>query len=191
LADWLLVAWIGWVALFAFYSLRQGGIRYLLPLMPAVAIASATSVIAIIRQFRSQNLSIFIIGSLVLYLVVSGLWNQPYQLDYYNEFVGGSGGVYRNQSFQLGWWGEGVAEAVTWLNDHGPSGASVTFRAIPNRTEGLLRADFEHTDNGEFLITNWNDRYWNGEFNPSQLGYDKVYSVKTRGAILAEVWQRK
>lgn len=190
-ADWLVLLWIGWVAAFSFYSLRQGGIRYLLPMMPAVAIACAVGLSSLAQHLRFKQAFGWLTGGLVGYLLITACWSQPYQLDYYNEVVGGTAGVAKTQHFQLGWWGEGVESAVVWLNTTAPTGASVTFRAIPDRTQRLLRTDLIRSDEGTYVITNWFDRHWQGEFDPATIGYERVYSVDTHGASLAEVWQRQ
>jgi hypothetical protein len=53
----------------------------------------------------------------VVYLLLT-LWKvSPYYLDYFNETVGGSKGVYDKKLFQMGWWGQGIEEATTYISN--------------------------------------------------------------------------
>lgn len=47
----------------------------------------------------------------------------PYYLDYYNQLVGGMEGA--KDHFYVGWWGEGMAEAIAYVDEHAPLNSSV------------------------------------------------------------------
>lgn len=189
-SDWLVLAWI--VAIFAFsaYGLRQGGIRYLAQAFPAFAIAAAIGFEQVLGLMKRTQTQQALIGLFAGYLVLHGLYYQPYQLDYYNEFTGGVATVAKYQTFQVGWWNEGAEEAVYWLNDHAPHGATLSYKVNPDRSQRLLRRDFVHTaDFPDYIVFNpaasWQLSEW-----PTLSQYQLVYAVDLHGARLAEVWER-
>ncbi|MBI2589807.1 glycosyltransferase family 39 protein [Candidatus Berkelbacteria bacterium] len=191
-SDWILFVWIVAVFLFSFYALRQGGIRYLLQLFPAVSIAVASVVGRLMDGLKNQRLAWLLPAIFVSYLALQAGWYQPYQLDYYNEFTGGAGQMAAQKLFQIGWWNEGVEEAVLWLNKNGLADRTVTFAAIPDRSARLLRTDFKRIEpaNGDYIVINRARQELIAEY-PEQDRYQPIYTVAVRGAILAEVWERR
>lgn len=188
-STWIVLTWIATTGLFAFFSLTQGGMRYFLSMMPAIALAAAAMLVTLSEWIRAKHALGGLVTIFGTYLLIHAVWNQPFQLDYYNEIVGGSRLASEQRSFQIGWWGEGVEGAVLWLNTLAAEGESVDFQAVPDRSQRLLRTDLVRKPFGTWIITNPNTS-WNQVLTPAFFGYELRYQVMTRGASLAEVWRQ-
>jgi 4-amino-4-deoxy-L-arabinose transferase-like glycosyltransferase len=180
LALWLLVPF-----LWSFAGLRADGIRYIYPIYPPLSLISAigffhiTDALPLGRYKRATGgfISTIVVG----YLVITCLIIHPYYLDYYNEIVGGPKNVYRHRWFEIGWWGEGIKEAVEYVNKNASPGSYVYLKVKPSheipplnsslkdyrsyadnfsiRWEGKLKAPFE--DNYTFYtISDDGVRLW-------------------------------
>ncbi len=119
-SDWILAVWVLGVVAFSAYGLRQGGFRYLLPVVPALAIGVAAYLIELASRMKGKRAIWLLPAIFVGYLVPHAIVHQPYQLDYYNELSGGTAHVAQGKWLQVGWWGEGVQAAVDWLNATAP-----------------------------------------------------------------------
>jgi len=81
---------------------------------------------------RYRRVMSYLFPSLVVgYLVVTSLIIHPYYLDYYNEIVGGPKNVYKHRWFEIAWWGEGIKEAVEYVNATASPGAYIWLKVIP------------------------------------------------------------
>lgn len=131
LALWLLVPF-----LWSFGGLRADGIRYIYPIYPPLSLISAIGFFHIadalpLRRYKRAAgglISAMVVG----YLVATCLIVHPYYLDYYNEIVGGPKNVYRHRWFEIGWWGEGIKEAVEYVNKNASPGSYVYFKVRPS-----------------------------------------------------------
>ena len=131
LALWLLVPF-----LWSFGGLRVDGIRYIYPIYPPLSLISAIGFFHIadalpLRRYKRVAGGLFS-AMVVGYLVVTCLIIHPYYLDYYNEIVGGPKNVYRHHWFEIGWWGEGIKEAVEYVNKNASPGSYVSFKVRPS-----------------------------------------------------------
>lgn len=191
-SDWVVLIWFLAVFAFALYGLRQGGIRYLLALTPALALGVAAWITELASRMKRYPQAAWALPAiLVAYLGVHAVLHQPYQLDYYNEFSGGTAEVAKKKLFQVGWWGEGVDEAVEWLNAHAPFDATLSFTAIPDRAQQRLRKDFDHTAGlPDYILTNPAYAWYMTEYPGLGRYYQRVYSVDVQGASIASVWER-
>jgi 4-amino-4-deoxy-L-arabinose transferase-like glycosyltransferase len=92
---------------------RQDGVRYVMPSLVALALMAGAGLDLVPgRWFRAA------LATFALYLAIVCALIHPYYLDYYGEQVGGPSGVAARRDFELGWWGEGVADAVTYVDTH-------------------------------------------------------------------------
>jgi len=166
LALWLVIPF-----LMSFVGLKQDGIRYIYPIYPPLSLIGAIGLFYLSDAFplpRYRRVMGYLFSSLVVgYLVVTCLIIHPYYLDYYNEIVGGPKNVYKHRWFEIGWWGEGIKEAVEYVNKNAPPGSYIWFQVRPSheiaplnpslrnygsyadnfciRWEGKLKVPFEDT----------------------------------------------
>lgn len=170
---------------------RQDGVRYVLPCVLALAMASAAGWEAVATRLRWPHAFRAIAVALTLYLAFTLYRVHPYYLDYFAEQVGGADTVARHRWFETAWWGEGVDRAVDYVNAQAPTGARVFRDCIAPVHVAWFRADLwsslahdlEHAD-------------WIVTYAPQTTAcavpkeFTRVFTVTANGAILAEVWRR-
>jgi 4-amino-4-deoxy-L-arabinose transferase-like glycosyltransferase len=170
---------------------RQDGVRYVLPCVLALALASAAGWDAIATRLRSPHAFRAIAGALALYLAITLARVHPYYLDYFAEQVGGAGTVAGHQWFETAWWGEGVDRAVDYVNANAPIGARVFRDCIAPVHVAWFRADLwaalaREPEQADWVVT----------YAPQTTrcavpkAFTRVFTVTANGAILAEVWRR-
>lgn len=131
-----LALWLSVPFFWSLTSLKQDGVRYIYPIYAPLSLISAIGFFHItdalaLRRYKKAAGGFF--SSLVVgYLVLTCLTIHPYYLDYYNEIVGGPKNVYRHRWFEIGWWGEGIKEAVEYVNKNAPPGSYVWFKVRPS-----------------------------------------------------------
>ena len=115
----------------------MGSMRYILMIYPALALVCAYGVFSpskriggYLKKYDSAPAIVSLaIGSIVVIsLVLTCLYTQPYYLDYYNSLAGGYQNIQDNKLFLLSWWGEGLYEPVEYVESHA-NGASVSILA--------------------------------------------------------------
>lgn len=130
-----LALWFAVPFLFSFSSFKQDGIRYIYQIYPPLSLISAVGLFAIADAFswhrHRRLISHFLSSMVILYLAVNCWIIHPYYLDYYNEIVGGPRKVYERKWFDIGWWGEGIKEAVNYLNKDASPNSWIHFRVYP------------------------------------------------------------
>jgi hypothetical protein len=176
----------------AFSPVRQDGMRYILPVLLPVAVAAGAGIDALMERARGVA---FLIGLTVVgYLALANLRVDPYQLDYYAEHVGGPANVQQKDWFETGWWGEGIAGAVAYVNQNAERGASVARVVSPTHVTwfrgplwGRLTDRVEpHT---EWLLVNPYGRRTTPSAAQIPPGLRPVFEVLAGGAVLAQVYQ--
>ncbi len=140
---WLLIPLI-----VTFSPVRQDGVRYVMPSLLAMNIMAAAGVdylICISSRLIPQKWkpTIFpaISGIISVYLVLVCMRIHPFYLDYYAEQVGGPQAVAKAKRFEIAWWGEGMNEALAYLNKHAPPGAKVYKRCFQPGHLAWMRGD--------------------------------------------------
>lgn len=114
---------------------------------------------------------------------------EPFPLDYYDELVGGPGGVARGQLFDVSWWAEGVGHATEWVNEHAREGARVrmdvsNWDVRPRLRDDLVEVQFRSRVPADYVVTNY---HLYGD--PPPEGCERVHHVEVRGAPLASVYE--
>lgn len=170
----------------AFSPVRQDGVRYVIPCLAALALASAAGWDRLARRFDKYPA---IAGALVIYLVVTLVRIHPYYLDYFAEQVGGTHTVQAHRWFETAWWGEGVDRAVTYVNEHAAAGAKVDRDCILPAHLAWFREDLWAPMVHSPAQADWIVRYGDAPC-PIPPGMRRVFTVEADGATLAEVWQR-
>jgi 4-amino-4-deoxy-L-arabinose transferase-like glycosyltransferase len=190
----LLLAWLIFPFGVAYSPVRQDGMRYVLPVLLPVALLAGAGLDWLMANARRVQ---FLLGVVVVaYLARATLIVSPYELDYFGEQVGGVSNVAQKHWFEVGWWGEGIGEAVEWLNDHVPSGAKVARLVVPAHVT-WLRSDLWPGlrdlpgGDAEWLFVNdlWIDTYGRGFTPPPDASL--VHEVSVDGASLVKIYMRR
>ena len=199
--DVLLLAYLAMPFIAVFIPLKQDGMRYLFHLYPALALSAAVGLLYILDRGQrffsdtSHRVLFLLSGSFVLLTTaLSSASVHPYYLDYYNSFFGGQRGVYEHRLFEIGWWGEGVREAVLWVNEYAPEGSSVNYAFSPGHVAPALREDLRLSKgpiDEEFVIYNtYAD--WYEDITVRQSAYDLVHTVTTSHEVpLVMIYRHK
>jgi 4-amino-4-deoxy-L-arabinose transferase-like glycosyltransferase len=190
--------WLVAPLLAALSPVRQDGVRYIIPSLLALSLASAAGLDWLgswlgqkcgprleARAFAAAA------AALLLYLGVTCWRIHPYYLDYYGEQVGGPSGVARDRSFEVAWWGEGIAGAVAYINQHAARGARVHRGCVRPAHLTWLRGDLWAREARRPADADWILVYepsWRR--CPIPPGARMVYQVTAQGAPLAQVYRR-
>ncbi len=147
------IAWM-WVPLLAFMgfqllspsAIAQGGPRYMFMVFPAFCILAACGLFYASNFVSSRfgRKAFWILPAIAFaYLAAVSASAHPYYLDYYNEAVGGPSNVYGTRIFSIGGLGEGIGEAVSWLNNNAENGSAVQLYVQPRHVIPPLREDLD------------------------------------------------
>jgi 4-amino-4-deoxy-L-arabinose transferase-like glycosyltransferase len=171
--------------LLAFSPVIQSGMRYLLPALPPAAVLAAAGLDTAAARVRLPAPAV--LGAAVMASLLACLWVRPYYLDYYNALVGGPRAALEQRRFVFGWWGEGIASAVEWVNHNAAPGTAVYYNLFPNHVV-WLRDDLRvvrSPDEAELLLLN------HFQYTRPLPGTTELYRVEVvKGAPLAAVYRR-
>jgi 4-amino-4-deoxy-L-arabinose transferase-like glycosyltransferase len=199
----IVLLWLSVPMAVALSPVRQDGVRYIMPCLLALAVASAAGidfVAAWLGARVDERLGSRLGGPdrvfagmaaiLIAYLGVTAARIQPYYLDYYGEHVGGPAGVAERKLFEIAWWGEGIADAVDYLNRHAAPGARVHKRCVEPGHLTWLRADLWQREAQEPAHADWILVY-QPAWKPCPLpaGASLVHEVRAQGAPLVRVYR--
>lgn len=189
-----IILWFFVPFLLSFYNLKQGGIRYIIEIYPALSILASLGIVYLARKFKENGLQLLYIF-IPVYLLISLFLISPYYLNYFNSLVGGPGGVYSNKTFDLGWWGEGQREAVKYLLKVAQPGQTVGVYVVPKYllppVEGLEFKFYDKKEKYDYLIVNYYALLQKRQdYNSIPKDYGLVYSVQAGGAPIVNVYKR-
>ena len=208
---WLLplVFWFLIPFLFTFAKYRQGGIRLMIPIFAPLSLMAALGLDALGEKVKKCKYLLF---SLVpIYLLLLNLSVHPYYLDFFNELVGGPRGAVE-KGISLMWWGEGVKEAIDFVNETAPEGATFQSAMVPLHAIPKLREDLARFKPiiAKHMVTEkpWSEDIdsYSLEINKNEMAdyvvvynvgvkipeeYKEVYSSKVAGEKLATVYKLK
>ncbi len=196
--SWLLLVWFLCPMVVIFSPVRQDGVRYIMPMLLAMNIAAAAGVDFIaalaarhISSLKQNYLMPAISGLLLLYMITVCARIHPFYLDYYGEQVGGPASVATHKKFEIAWWGEGMNEALAYLNEHAQLGARVHKRCFEPGHLAWMRGDLWASEVGSAAQADWILLY-QPSVRSCKLPADAelVYEVKAMGAPLARVYRR-
>ncbi len=177
-----------------FSPVRQDGVRYVLPCVIALAMMSAAGWehVAMLAQRRLRHVFVGWSALLALYLGITLVRVHPYYLDYYSELVGGPAQVARSGFAETAWWGEGVAEAVDYVNAHAAPGARVFRNCIEPYHLAWFREDLWQPMTNQLRGADWIIAYSPMSHRcPIPPELERTHVVEVQGAILAVVYRRK
>ncbi len=115
--------------------------RHFLFILPPLFVFAGLALEALFHWIRRPALSLAILIILLLPGVYWGVRLHPYQYVYYNQFVGGVGGVYRR--YELDYWVTSYREAVNELNQIAPENAKVYVEGAAQIAREYVRPDIE------------------------------------------------
>lgn len=194
----IVCAWLAAPLIVMFSPVRQDGVRYVIPSLLCLAMMAALGVDAVLvwlgrlRAWLAGARAFAALSAvLIVYLAVCAIRVHPYYLDYYGEHVGGPRGVADDRSFEIAWWGEGVADAVAYINTHAAPGARVFKRCVEPSHLTWLRGDLWATEARRADRADWMLVYqpsWKRCQVPASM--QLVHEVNVQGAPLARVYRR-
>lgn len=206
------------IILFSLTQFKQNGTSYIISIYPAFAILAASGLLAIYEAHKHwhRNFGKIFLILLAAYTAISLLTVHPYYLDYYNELTGGPENVYKERLFIIGYQGEGLGEAVSYINKVAPENSRVEFHFVPSHLSRNLRSDIsdlnppeksggvvrlsnitiadQNLHGADFVVENtyfkW---YFNGTFDKvlSDNSYELDKTVTASGAPLVWVYKKK
>jgi hypothetical protein len=133
-------------------------------------------------------------AALAVYLGVTCARIAPYYLDYYGEVVGGAGRVQRARLFEVAWWGEGIGEAVAYVNAHAAPGERLYKLVQPNHVnwfrEDLWRNETSAPALAQWIVVNDAGIFAGGGRFEVPPDAELVHDVRAGGASLVRVYRR-
>ncbi|MBL4636460.1 MAG: glycosyltransferase family 39 protein, partial [Kofleriaceae bacterium] len=191
-------AWLLVPLIVTFSPVRQDGVRYIMPSILAMNIMAAAGVdyllgLAASRvSVLSHRLALPIAGALLtLYLTIVCIRIHPFYLDYYGEQVGGPKAVAAAKRFEIAWWGEGMNQALDYLNENAEPDARVYKACFQPGHLAWMRGDLWPKE-----ARRPQDADWFLVYQPSVRGCpipkdtELVFEASAQGAPLARVYRR-
>ena len=131
---------------YSFSTIKQGGMRYLLMIYPAMAILCGYGLYEIAEWIGKLNVVPMIkkaalpalCAITVVYLIICLASVQPYYLDYYNSLAGGYQNIHDSRSYNFGWWGEGIYDAEKYVSNVGGSNTTTFVFTMPDDATHLV-----------------------------------------------------
>ncbi len=179
---------------------RQDGIRYVIPCLLAMALLAGAGVAALGARLarggpsaglRTARIPVVAwpIVALALYLAITCARIHPYYLDYYGEHTGGTAAVARARRFEVAWWGEGLEDAIGYVNRHAAPGDRVHRSCVEPAHLTWFRGDLWEPV-PEARAARWIVHYqpsWRP--CPIPAGATRVFTSWAQGAPLAHVYR--
>jgi 4-amino-4-deoxy-L-arabinose transferase-like glycosyltransferase len=192
-----LILWFCFPFLMSFYPKKEHGIRYIIQICIPLALIAAMGFEAIVSKFvKKYKYKLLFLIPLFLYQFLI-LWRiTPYYIDYFNIVVGGAKNVYEKRLFQLGWWGEGIKEAFTYLDKNTSKSSTVSIATSPSHTlpplPGRNVVKYKNGETYDYVVVNFYNII-RERFDDSKIrkNYKVVYSVIADGAHLVEVYKKR
>lgn len=191
------LAWFAFPFIQSLYPFKQHGVRYVIEIYAPLAIISGIGLEYLCDKLHFGKLGKFgLFGILITYLLIVAIKQSPYYIDYFNEVVGGSSGVYKTKMFQLGWWGEGTAEAVYYVSKIAKPAqrVGVIFNqvSVAPLPKNIRVETYDKRKVFDYVILNYFSVLREG-FDAAEIyrDYKKIHSVFTNGAPIVDVYKRK
>lgn len=173
---------------------RQDGVRYVVPSLLALAVLAGAGVAAFgawlaHRKRLRARIVAWPIAAFALYLAITCARIRPFYLDYYGEHLGGPAAVARSKRFEVGWWGEGVEQAVAYVNAHAAPGDRVHRDCVEPYHLTWFRGDLWEPVR-DTRAARWIVHYqpsWRSCAVPPEAA--RVFTVRAQGAPLVHVYR--
>lgn len=164
-------------------------IRHVMFILPPLFILAGTGLDWLFNKFSTPLYRCLILFVAVLPALIADVNLHPYQYIYYNQFIGGVRGAFRN--YQLDYWDTSYRDAALYLNKVAPEGASIVPIGPHEVFEAYARPDLQVIDS--YSVTgNWQEYDYivistrnNVDLDFKQ--YETIYTIERAGAVLAVV----
>ncbi len=201
---YLFIAWLLFPFVQSFYVWRVHGLRYIIQIYAPLSIIAAMGVAYVIEKLKlDTKAKITSIVLIILYMFSITYQIKPYYLDYFNELVGGTRGVYEKRYFELGWWGQGLREAGYYLQDNAKKNSSIALFISPPHVFPLIknqRLIFIDPNKGiynpkikyDYVVVNYFHVLREG-FDDSKIkqDYKLMHQVMAGGAPLVDIYEQR
>jgi len=170
------------------------GFRQVFFLIPPMFIVAGLALDWIFSRLASAALRVLVLILLVAPGIYSIITLHPYEYIYYNGFVGGVRGAFRQ--FELDYWGVSYREAALFVNQIAPRGAGVLVYGPSHVYKPYSRADIKVYDAGASESGDLNNR---GVYEFAVIydrnnldlfackGAEPLMTIERAGAVLAVV----
>ncbi|MBI4509204.1 MAG: glycosyltransferase family 39 protein [Deltaproteobacteria bacterium] len=191
----LVVAWLLAPLGVVFSPVRQDGVRYVLPALVPLALMAGAGLCQAMSAMRPRA-GWVLAAAAGLYMTVTCARIWPFYLDYYGEHVGGPRTVASRRWFEVGWWGEGIAAAIRYVNQHA-SPSDTVYRVLQPIHLNWLREDLwgdSRPDDADWIVENDLGKMAHALTGRGTFGVPDdarlVYEVTAQGASLVRVYRR-
>lgn len=189
-----MLLFLGWfllpaIAIVISNSTLYDNARQLYFLFPPLFFAAGFALDFIFKYIKAAPARAAILLIAILPGIYPAIRLHPYEYVYYNSFIRGTGGAYRQ--FEMDYWGTSIQEAVQYLDANAPQGAAVYAFGPDPVVSQYARPDMKVLTSGDdppqnsydyaVILTRQNVDQRNCQ--KAQL----VYSIGRRGAIFAIV----
>lgn len=127
------------------------GFRHFLFILPPVFIFSGFAFGKLFELFKTNWAKGLVVASILAFGVIPSLQLHPYEYAYYNYYIGGTSGAFRQ--YETEFWLTCYREAALTLNEEAPTGSSLFVKREPYIAAYYTRADITvydlRTDSGK------------------------------------------
>ena len=126
-------------AVIAKESVIYNNFRQFLFILPPIFLLSGLTLDSLFKKLRKVALRIAILLLFVIPAIYTDVRLHPYQYIYYNSFIGGVRGAFRN--YDLDYWGTSYYEAATYINQVATPGARIVVSGPIHLFQQYVRSD--------------------------------------------------
>lgn len=137
------------------------GFRHFLFMLPPVFVFSGFAVEQLAALIKSNWVKIALFAAILAFGIIPSIQLHPYQYSYYNSFIGGTTGAFRQ--YETEYWLTCYREATLRLNKVAPAGSQLFVRrepymaayyANPNITIRDFRTEEKDMQTGDYYLVN-------------------------------------
>jgi hypothetical protein len=137
------------LSIIAARSVVYDNFRQELFLLPPAFLLAGVALEALFTKIQRSFFRVLILAAVILPGIVADVQLHPYQYAYYNSFVGGMSGAFRQ--YELDYWATSYREAAEYINTVAPAGASVVISDPVQVFQDYARQDLNLVPVGNIL----------------------------------------
>lgn len=173
------------------------GIRHFEEVVFPIAALSAIGTDYFLSLISKRYVRFLIMLSAVSFLLYTAISFHPYQIAYFNEFVGGPSGAMGK--YDLDYWGTSQKAAVLWVNDHAPQHAKVHIVMAAAVAGQYLRPDlianlnkYGYDESDFVILLNRQSFFYRFFYAYEYLLYHRpAHVISVRGAPLTWIYDNR
>jgi len=108
--------------------------------LPPLFLLAGLGLDAVFKKIRQEHFRSLLLLILVIPSIMAGIKWHPYEYIYYNSFIGGTEGAFRN--YETDYWGTAFRETAVYVNEHAKENADIIVWGPPTVFWRYGRADF-------------------------------------------------